>query len=140
MFTIYPFLFPLKTTENLTVLWCFQGAEKECIGNKWVNNQYIFVQQYGIPYQLKCELMKPSQYLTQKQKVHCNIWYFSTFGYSGLFPPLDTLVFFSQNTEKMVVKNSSTNFSVLGYWFGENEILKSERNWKFGRDFFVFLS
>ena len=31
------FLYPLKTSENLTVCWCFQEAEKGCIGNKWVN-------------------------------------------------------------------------------------------------------
>ena len=29
-----PFIYPLKTSENLTVLWCFQGVEKECIGNE----------------------------------------------------------------------------------------------------------
>ena len=32
-----PFLYPQKTSENLTVFWCFQGLEKRCIGNKWVN-------------------------------------------------------------------------------------------------------
>ena len=31
-----PFLYPLKKSENLTVFWCFQGVEKECIRNKWV--------------------------------------------------------------------------------------------------------
>ena len=31
-----PFLYPLKTSENLSVLWCFQGVEKGCIRNKWV--------------------------------------------------------------------------------------------------------
>ena len=30
------FFYPLKTSENLTVFWCFQGVEKGCIGNKWV--------------------------------------------------------------------------------------------------------
>ena len=30
------FLYPLKTLENLTVFWCFQGVEKECIGNDLV--------------------------------------------------------------------------------------------------------
>ena len=28
------FLYSLKTSENLKVFWCFQGVEKECIGNK----------------------------------------------------------------------------------------------------------
>ena len=32
-----PFLYPLKTSENPTVFWCFQGLEKGCIGNKWAN-------------------------------------------------------------------------------------------------------
>ena len=32
------FLYPLKTPENLTVFWCFQGVEKGGTGNKWVNN------------------------------------------------------------------------------------------------------
>ena len=31
-----PFLYPLKTSENLTV-FCFQGVQKGCIGNEWVN-------------------------------------------------------------------------------------------------------
>ena len=26
--TIVPFLYPLKTSENPTVFWCFQGLEK----------------------------------------------------------------------------------------------------------------
>ena len=30
------FLYPLKTSENRKVFWCFQGVEKGCIGNKWV--------------------------------------------------------------------------------------------------------
>ena len=32
-----PFLYPLKTSENRKVFLCFQGVEKGCIGNKWVN-------------------------------------------------------------------------------------------------------
>ena len=32
-----PFLYPLKTSENLIVFWCSQGIEKECIGNKSVS-------------------------------------------------------------------------------------------------------
>ena len=34
-----PLLYPLKTLENLTFLWCFQGVEKGCIGNNWVKIQ-----------------------------------------------------------------------------------------------------
>ena len=34
---IAPFLYPLKTSENRKVFWCFQGVEKGCIGNEWVN-------------------------------------------------------------------------------------------------------
>ena len=30
-----PFLYPLKTSENLTVL-CFQGVEEGYLGNEWV--------------------------------------------------------------------------------------------------------
>ena len=32
-----PFLYHLKTSEILKVFLCFQGIEKECIGNEWVN-------------------------------------------------------------------------------------------------------
>ena len=32
-----PFLYPLKTSENRKVFWCFQGMEKGCMGDKWVN-------------------------------------------------------------------------------------------------------
>ena len=26
-----PFLYPLKTLENLNVFWCFQGVGEECL-------------------------------------------------------------------------------------------------------------
>ena len=32
-----PFLYPLKTSENLTVFWCFQEVKKGFFGSKWVN-------------------------------------------------------------------------------------------------------
>ena len=32
-----PFLYLLKISENRKVFWCFQGVEKGCTGNKWVN-------------------------------------------------------------------------------------------------------
>ena len=32
-----PFLYLLKTLENLNIFWCFQGVEKGFTGNKWVN-------------------------------------------------------------------------------------------------------
>ena len=31
-----PFLYPLKTSENVAVFRCFQRVEEGCIGNKWV--------------------------------------------------------------------------------------------------------
>ena len=34
---ITPFVYLLKTSENLTVFWYFQELEKGCIGNEWVN-------------------------------------------------------------------------------------------------------
>ena len=36
-------LYPLKTSENLTVFRCFQGIEKRCIGNEWVNEIWTFL-------------------------------------------------------------------------------------------------
>ena len=42
-----PFLYPLGTSENRKIFWCFQGPEKGCIGNEWVKakrgnlNRYI---------------------------------------------------------------------------------------------------
>ena len=35
------FLYPMKTSENLTVFWCFQGVEKGCIGNEWIKDCYF---------------------------------------------------------------------------------------------------
>ena len=44
-----PFLYPLKTSENLTVFLCFQGAEKGCIGNEWVKIfHFFFVSNHSI--------------------------------------------------------------------------------------------
>ena len=37
-----PFPYPLKTSENRKVFWCFRGVEKGCIGNEWFNE--IFYQ------------------------------------------------------------------------------------------------
>ena len=37
-FLFAPFLYPLIRSKNVTVFWCFQGAEKGYIGNEWVNN------------------------------------------------------------------------------------------------------
>ena len=43
-----PFLYPLKTSANLADFGCFQGVEKGCIGNKWINvKEKYFVQSIG---------------------------------------------------------------------------------------------
>ena len=34
-----PFLYSLKTSENLTVFWCIHEVEKRCIGNKWIKKK-----------------------------------------------------------------------------------------------------
>ena len=31
-----PFPYSLKTSENLSVFWCFQRVGERCIGNEWV--------------------------------------------------------------------------------------------------------
>ena len=33
-----PFLYLLKTLGNRKAFWCFQGVDKGCIGNEWVDN------------------------------------------------------------------------------------------------------
>ena len=33
-----PFLYPLKTSENFKIFWCFQGVEKGFIGSRWVTS------------------------------------------------------------------------------------------------------
>lgn len=38
---ITSFIYPMKISENLKVLLCFQGVEKAYIGNKWVNSSII---------------------------------------------------------------------------------------------------
>ena len=35
-----PFLYSLKTSESRKISWCFQGLEKRCIRNKWVNTLF----------------------------------------------------------------------------------------------------
>ena len=36
-----PFIYPLKTSENLTIFWCFQGVGKGCIGTiGLINRKY----------------------------------------------------------------------------------------------------
>ena len=43
-----PFLYPLKTSENRKVFWCFQGVEKGCIGKIWV--KVALVKVFIVPY------------------------------------------------------------------------------------------
>ena len=78
-----PLLYHLKTSENLTVFWCFQGVEKECIGNKWVKI-YISLSAGGIlggTYGIECRIR-----LTYH--LHC-VKSVRIRGYSGpYFPPL----------------------------------------------------
>ena len=47
-----PFLYPLKTSENRKVFWCFQGVEKRCIGNEWVKNNWTGLVQPYHPFDL----------------------------------------------------------------------------------------
>ena len=42
-----PFLYPLKTSENRTVCWCFQGVKKGCIGDEWVNSSLFHFLQWS---------------------------------------------------------------------------------------------
>ena len=44
-----PFPYPLKTSENCKVFWCFQVVEKRCIVNKWLKGLNI----YFFPFQIK---------------------------------------------------------------------------------------
>ena len=46
-----PLLYPLKTSENLTVFCCFQGLEKGCIGNERVNVALLVTHIYNFPWQ-----------------------------------------------------------------------------------------
>ena len=39
-----PFFYTLKTSDNLTVFWCFLEVKKGCIGNKWVK---MFIIQFA---------------------------------------------------------------------------------------------
>ena len=39
LFPMHPFPTPWKI-ENLMFFWCFQGVEKVCIWNKWVNTYH----------------------------------------------------------------------------------------------------
>ena len=39
-----PFLYPMKTSENLTIFWCFQGVEKGSIRSKWVKDSILTVE------------------------------------------------------------------------------------------------
>ena len=38
-----PFLYPLKTSEDFMIFWCFQRVEKRCIGNVWVKGRCLYI-------------------------------------------------------------------------------------------------
>ena len=52
-----PFLYSLKTSENLRVCWCFEGVEKGCIGNEWVKETKSGNSSCGSPYPLRQEFL-----------------------------------------------------------------------------------
>ena len=58
-----PFLYPLKISENLTVIWCFQGIEKRCIGDKWVKKDNSFTVHHRNIQSLTIELFKVKENL-----------------------------------------------------------------------------
>ena len=35
------FLYPLKTSENRKVFWCFQRVESGYLGNEWINHDFV---------------------------------------------------------------------------------------------------
>ena len=51
-----PFLYSLKTSENLIVFWYFQRVEKGCTGNKWVKFAFEKSVSITIDRQIKCLL------------------------------------------------------------------------------------
>ena len=64
-----PFLYPLKTSENLAVFWCFQGVEKGCIVNEWVKRKLMYKSK-----QVSIKISKISKFsftfkLNEKKKV-----------------------------------------------------------------------
>ena len=52
-----PFLYPLKTSENCEVFWCFQGVEKACGGNEWVKQSLKDVRTSTLN---KCKYLNPT--------------------------------------------------------------------------------
>ena len=55
------FLYHLKTSESLTVFWCFQGVEKGCLGaNELINN----INNYG----------NVRKIMDQCLQVRCSMW------------------------------------------------------------------
>ena len=69
-----PFPYPLTPSETLTIFWCFQGVEKGCIGNEWVNVTFtIIIFFYYLlchiyEHLLPCYLLIPTQDKNQNQK------------------------------------------------------------------------
>ena len=59
-----PFVYPLKTSKKHKVFWCFQGVDKEYIGNEWVNNfSRLFILSFNEVFQQKF-LLRPIWFLT----------------------------------------------------------------------------
>ena len=67
------FLYPMKTLENLTVFWYFQGEEKGCIGNEWVKNKDLLL----MPFMKFSIIFRTSIFqITLERVVHCSFsWY-----------------------------------------------------------------
>ena len=69
------FLYPLKTSEDLKVFWCFQGVEKGCIGKEWVlstakatDQAFSYIQNTSLS--STSEIIIPS--LTERE--HTQVW------------------------------------------------------------------
>ena len=66
------FVYPLKTPEK--VFWCFQGVEKGCIGNEWINHDFVIFnvvnhKQANIKNLEKYETLKMFTTFTEKHRV-----------------------------------------------------------------------
>ena len=88
-----PFLYPLKTSENLKVLWCFQGVKKGCIGNKWLKRCW--------PCALETKIMKPALYevLENKKNKKNRLLNHTAIFFPGSFPNFSKQLFCKMPTE-----------------------------------------
>ena len=116
------FLYPLKTSENSKVFWCFQGVERGCIGNKWFKVTSC-AQRVNIRYQNSWSLLSKILLYFWKPNVACK------YENSKLVKSYSFLIFNFYLLSFFIIINISFVFSLQKYHADSTSCVCRDVSW-----------